>query len=226
MNGFTTVVFDLDGTLLDTLDDLHLTLNQALSRSHLPQCTYEQVRARVGNGIRRLVERSVPSNADPAIVQTVFDTFNEVYALHCRDHTHPYPGIHEMLTQLHNEGCLMAVVSNKTDYAVQELVDAYFPHTFDAVLGVRADMRRKPARDMVDAALTQLAATSSRNTEAAVYVGDSEVDIATARAAQLPCINVTWGFRTVSQLKDAGATTYAATPDELLACIHVGASTE
>ena len=217
MTGYATIVFDLDGTLLDTLEDLHLTLNHALESQGLPSRTFEEARAFVGNGIRRLVERAVPHGTDDAVTEAVFDEFNRWYAVHCNDHTHAYAGMVELVASLRAEGRRVAVVSNKSDYAVQDLMAIYFPGAFDAVLGVREGIARKPARDMVDAALAEMGAAAQADAAAGrtVYVGDSEVDIATARNAQMPCVSVSWGFRDLAQLEAAGATRIAHSPAEL-----------
>ena len=217
MTGYTTVVFDLDGTLLETLEDLHLTLNHALAEAGLPKRTFAEARAFVGNGIRRLVERAVPEGCAPEVTDAVFDEFNRWYAAHCNDHTHAYAGIIELVDELRAEGRHVAVVSNKSDYAVQELVGIYYPGVFDAVAGVREGIARKPARDMVDAALAAMgpAAQADAREGRAVYVGDSEVDIETARNSEMPCISVSWGFRDVDQLVAAGATKIVDTPTEL-----------
>lgn len=224
MRGYTTVVFDLDGTLLDTICDLHLALNHSLEALGLPPRTLEEATAFVGNGIHRLVERGVPAGTGADVVERVFSEFNRYYAAHCNDNTHPYPGIIELVRGLRAEGRHVAVVSNKSDYAVQELVGIYFPGAFDAVAGVREGIARKPARDMVDAALAAMGPGAQADAAAgrAAYVGDSEVDVATARNAQMPCLSVSWGFRSVAQLEEAGATRILATPDELARAIREG----
>ena len=178
----------------------------------------------MGNGIRRLCERGVPEGSSPAVVDAVFAEFNRWYAAHCNDHTHAYTGMVELVGALRGEGRRVAVVSNKSDYAVQGLMDIYFPSTFDAVLGVRGGIARKPARDMVDAALAEMGAEAQADARAghAVYVGDSEVDVQTAANAEMPCISVSWGFRSVEQLEEAGATHIVATPAELAQAIREG----
>ena len=223
-SGYATVIFDLDGTLLDTLEDLHLTLNHSLATLGLPKRSFEETRAFVGNGIRRLVERAVPEGTGLATTNAVFDEFNRWYADHCNVTTHPYPGIVELVRALRAEGRRVAVVSNKSDYAVQSLVDVYFPGEFDAVAGVREGIAKKPARDMVDAALAKMgeAAQADAAARRAAYVGDSEVDVQTARNAEMPCISVTWGFRSVPQLREAGAMRLVGTASELGAAIREG----
>ena len=226
MSGYTTSIFDLDGTLLDTLQDLHLTLNHALGSQGLAPHTIAETRSLLGDGIRRLVERAVPADTDAATLDAVFTEFNHTYAAHCNDHTHPYPGIRELVRELRAEGRRVAVASNKSDYAVQELMAIHFPGALDACLGVSDQIARKPARDMVDAVLAKMgpAATADAAQGRAVYVGDSEVDVACARNATIPCISVAWGFRDVDQLQAAGATTIVTTVEELAAAIRGGTS--
>ena len=206
------VIFDLDGTVLDTLRDLHTATNLALAQNGLPPRTLDEVRLFVGNGIRLLVERAVPAGTPETVVDRVFRDFNACYAQHCADETKPYRGIPVALRALRNAGFGVAVVSNKSDYAVQTLVRTYFPGLFHFALGFTDGMRKKPAPDMVLAALSHLGATA----EEAVYVGDSDVDIATAKAAGMPCISVTWGFRDRAFLRRHGASVFADDPREML----------
>ena len=137
MTSYSTVIFDLDGTLLDTLEDLHLTLNHTLAALGMPTRTLAETRAFVGNGIRRLIERAVPAGTDEATVAKANAEFDAHYAVHCNDHTRPYPGVPELLARLRGRGVRLAVVSNKTQYAVDELVGIHFEGAFDAVVGVR-----------------------------------------------------------------------------------------
>ena len=213
MPTYATVVFDLDGTLLDTLDDLHLSTNAALAAHGMAPRTLEEVRRFVGNGIRLLIHRAVPAGTPADEEDSVYDTFCAHYAAHCEDHTGPYPGIDELLAHLRAAGLKLAVVSNKGDFAVQELVGRQFPGAFDAVLGECEErgIRKKPAPDMVEAALAQMGAAR----DDMVYVGDSEVDVQTAASVGCPCLSVAWGFRTREQLVEAGATRIVATPAEL-----------
>lgn len=216
MRAFDTVVFDLDGTLLDTLEDLYQSVNRALAAHGQPARGRDEVCLFTGNGIRRLIERSVGEgrpDVDPAVTEAVFEDFKRDYAAHCEDHTAPYPGIPQMVANLRAAGVACAVVSNKADFAVQELVQRHFPDAFDAVLGENeaAGIRKKPAPDMVDAALERL----GRGREGLAYVGDSEVDIQTAAACACSCVSCTWGFRSREWLLDAGATLLVNTPSEL-----------
>lgn len=213
MPAYATAVFDLDGTLLDTLEDLHLSVNAALSAHGMATRTLEEVRRFVGNGIRLLISRAVPAGTPADAESAVYETFCSHYAAHCEDHTAPYPGVPELLERLRAAGVALAVVSNKGDFAVQELVSRQFPGAFDAVLGECEDrgVRKKPAPDMVEAALGRMGAPRDR----LAYVGDSEVDVQTAANVGCPCVSVSWGFRSRAQLVEAGATCIVDTPDEL-----------
>ena len=209
------VIFDLDGTLLDTLDDLADAVNWALKQEQLPRRTREEVRAFVGNGIRNLIERAVPAGTEVAQTDRVFAGFKARYAGHCADKTRPYPGILELLARLRAEGIRTAVVSNKTDFAVQTLCRDYFPGLVDCAVGERAGIPKKPAPDSVQEVLRALKISR----EQAVYVGDSEVDVVTARNAGMDGILVLWGFRDRQTLERAGAKTFAATAEELCAAL-------
>ena len=213
MPAYQTAVFDIDGTLLDSLCDLHLSINAVLAAHDMPTHSLDDVRRFVGNGIRKLVERAVPAGTDDAQRDAVYEDFCAHYAAHCEDHTGPYAGIPELLAHLRAAGVRLAVVSNKGDFAVQELVTRQFPDTFDAILGENeaAGIRKKPAPDMVEAALARMGASR----DGLVYIGDSEVDVQTAANVGCPCVSCTWGFRGVDELIAAGATTFVDTPDEL-----------
>lgn len=209
------VIFDLDGTLLDTLDDLADAVNWALKQEQLPRRTREEVRAFVGNGIRNLIERAVPAGTEAAQTDRVFAGFKARYAGHCADKTRPYPGILELLARLRAEGIRTAVVSNKADFAVQTLCRDYFPGLVDCAVGERAGIPKKPAPDSVQEVLRALEIPR----EQAVYVGDSDVDVLTARNAGMDGILVLWGFRDRQTLERAGAKTFAATAEELCAAL-------
>ena len=213
MPAYKTAVFDLDGTLLDTLEDLMLSTNAALAAHGMPEHSLEDVRRFVGNGVALLIKRAVPTGTPADVEAAVLEDFKRHYGAHCEDHTGPYPGIPQMLERLRAAGVALAVVSNKADFAVQELVERQFPGTFDAVLGENeaAGISKKPAPAMVEAAL----ALMGRSRDGMVYVGDSEVDVQTAANAGCPCLSCTWGFRTRDELTAAGATTFVDTPEEL-----------
>ena len=208
---YQAAIFDMDGTLLNTLDDLAASTNAALSAHGMPRRETDEVRQFVGNGIPNLIRRAVPAGTDEATQRAVFKTFCEHYALHDADRTAPYPGILELLEQLAAEGVRCAVVSNKGDFAVQALCEHYFPGAFAFAVGEREGVRRKPAPDTVDAALEALGIAAKD----AIYIGDSEVDVATAEAAGLDCVIVTWGFRSVDTLLEAGARMLVDTCEEL-----------
>ena len=213
MPAYTTVVFDLDGTLLDTLDDLCASTNHALRAHDLPERTLDEVRRFVGNGVAQLIRRAVPDGTPAEVESSVLAEFRRHYAAHCEDRTAPYPGIPELLERLGETGLTLAVVSNKPDAAVRELVGRRFPDTFTCALGECEErgVRRKPAPDMVLAVLGQL----GRSQEGLVYVGDSEVDVETAAAVGCACLSCSWGFRTRAQLVSSGASTIVDTPLEL-----------
>ena len=199
----TAILFDLDGTLLDTLGDLHAAVNHTLAQFGYPLRTIEEVCRFVGNGAARLIQQAVPAGADPAPVLAAFQVY---YAAHCDILTRPYAGIPDALAVLGEEYPL-AVVSNKPDRAVKELAKIYFPTLF--ARGEDRDCPRKPAPDMVFQAMAAVGA------ERCVYVGDSDVDILTAKNAGMPCLSVTWGFRDVEELRQAGATDFCHTPADL-----------
>lgn len=198
---YRAIVWDLDGTLLDTLDDLTGATNYALAQHALAPRTREEVRRFVGNGIRKLIERAVPPGTAADVREAVYGTFCAYYGAHCNDATKPYPGVMQLLAELHGAGMPMAIVSNKADFAVRELAAAYFGGLIPVAAGARDGLRTKPAPDLVFAALREMGVSP----EEAVYIGDSEVDVRTAANAGMDCISVCWGFRDVSTLRAAGA---------------------
>lgn len=205
-------IFDMDGTILNTLEDLTDSVNYALKRAGFPVHSIENVRRFVGNGIKKLIERAVPNGATPEQIEAVYKDFREFYTIHCADKTIPYDGILELLQTLHENGCKTAVVSNKADFAVQELCKQYFDELFDYAIGEKKELNKKPAPDAVNLILQELQVDKSR----AVYIGDSEVDLATARNAKLPCIAVNWGFRDEELLIENGANIIVSNPDEIM----------
>lgn len=212
---YNTYIFDLDGTLLDTLADLAASCNYALRTHVMPEHSIDDVRRFVGNGVRKLMERAVPDGAANPDFEATFATFREYYMLHSLDTTKPYPGVPEVLAELKAHGCRLAVVSNKMMAATVELCHHFFPDTIEVAIGENeaAGIRKKPAPDTVFAALKELGVEK----ECAVYVGDSDVDIATARNAGIPCISVLWGFRDSEFLLEHGAETFILKPSDLLA---------
>ena len=206
------IIFDLDGTLLNTLDDLATAVNHALRLNNMPERTLDEVRQFVGNGVRRLMEQAVPEGTDADRLEQAFADFKRYYVAHCQDKTCLYPGIAEMLQALKAQGLRMAIVSNKLQAGVDELYERYFRDTIEVAVGERPDIARKPAPDMVHTALKALGI----DTKEAIYVGDSDVDLRTARNSGLPCISVLWGFRDRPFLIDHGATTLAETPADVV----------
>ena len=194
------VIFDLDGTLLYTLEDLHASTNFALESEGLPGRSLDEVHRFVGNGIRKLIERAVPQGTAPELTDRVFAAFVRHYEANCMVLTRPYPGIPELLARLRDRGVKLGVVSNKADEPVKALIAHYFPNTFDSVVGERENVRKKPAPDSVLETVRSLGCT----VEDAVYVGDSDVDGRTAANAGCRCVLVSWGFRGRQTLEPFG----------------------
>lgn len=222
---YKAYIFDLDGTLLDTLQDLTTSVNYALEHHGMPTHPIDDVRRFVGNGVRKLMERAIPDGDKNPLFDAVFETFRQYYMQHSLDTTRPYDGIPELIRELKSRGCQMAVVSNKMMAATQELVHHFFPEISVAIGENEAiGIRKKPAPNTVFEALRLLIPNSessavggfSADTPTAVYVGDSDVDLETARNAGLPCISVLWGFRDLEFLVRHGATTFAERPSDIL----------
>ena len=208
---YKAIIWDLDGTLMDTLQDLYLATNHALKTYGMPERTLDEVRRFVGNGVRRLIQLAVPQGEENPLFEDVLKEFKAYYVVHCQDNTDLYDGIADTLKALKQQGKKMAVVSNKLQKGVDELYRDYLSSTIDVAIGERPGMQRKPAPDMVDLALQELGVTKDE----AVYIGDSDVDIMTARNAGLPCISVLWGFRDKDFLIQHGATTFAEKPSDI-----------
>ena len=210
---YNTYIFDLDGTLLDTLQDLAASVNYALRQHHMPEHSLDDVRHFVGNGVRLLMERAVPDGVGNPMFDAAFDTFRQYYMQHSLDNTGPYPGITEMLQRLKARGKRLAVVSNKFDAATKELIAHFFGNLVEVAIGENEaqGVRKKPAPDTVNEALRQLGVGKER----AVYVGDSDVDLQTAANSDLPCISVLWGFRDRDFLAAHGATHFVESPGEI-----------
>lgn len=210
-----TVLFDLDGTLLNTLTDLSNSVNYALSSHHLPQRTELEVRSFLGNGIHNLIEKSVPENTPSELLEDVFQSFKSYYLQHGLDSTAPYPGIMSLLKALQQKSVKMAIISNKVDTAVQQLNKKFFSDYISIAIGEKPQIRRKPAPDSVLLAIKALDA----NPATTLYVGDSEVDYETAHSAGIRCALVTWGFRDRLDLEDLHADYYVNSPHELMSVI-------
>ena len=213
---YTIAIFDLDGTILNTLEDLADSTNYALKTCGYPERTMDEVRQFVGNGIRKLMERAVPEGTPVEEIDRVHETFTAHYKVHCADKTRPDDGIMELLQNLKKDGCKLAVVSNKADYGVQELCKQYFDGVFDFAVGEREGIRKKPAPDSVNEVLKTLRCSR----DWAVYIGDSDVDIQTAANAQMDHIIVEWGFRDVPFLISKGAKVLVEKPEEILEIVE------
>ena len=206
---YKLALFDMDGTILDTLEDLTDATNVIMEKYGYPTHGIDAVRTFVGNGLRKLIERAVPADTDAAKIDTMLADFKVYYADHCADKTHAYPGVSAMIARLRAQGIITAVVSNKVDEGVQELVKTYFPGLFDLAVGERPNVKPKPAPDMVFAALEAL----KIDIRDAVFIGDSDVDLKTAQNAGIDGIFVDWGFRTPEVLRALGAETIVSTPE-------------
>ena len=208
-----TIIFDMDGTLLDTLDDLWAATNAALSAYGLKERSREEVRSFVGNGIAKLMQRAI-GRENYSEFDGALEAFNRYYGEHCKDKTKPYEGIIPLLEALKERGIKTAVVSNKTDFAVKILAEEYFKGLITEAVGENeaAGIRKKPAPDSLFAVMEKLNAKR----ETTLYVGDSEVDIQTAQNAGVACVSVTWGFKDREFLIGNGATTLVDTPFEIL----------
>lgn len=211
----TSLIFDLDGTLLDTIGDLTDSTNYALEKFGFPQRTTEEVRSFVGNGLKMLISRSLPSGTDDVTIEGVLRQMKMHYTENYHNKTVPYSGIPELLARLHEDGYPMAIVSNKADSVVSLLRTLYFDGLIPVAVGETEQISRKPAPDMVWEGLRRL----GTQRDSAVYIGDSEVDIRTADNAGLPCLSVSWGFRTAQQLQAAGARQIVHSPQELYTVI-------
>lgn len=196
-----TVIFDLDGTLLNTLEDLKDSTNFALKQHGYSQKSLSQIRSFVGNGVKKLIERSIPQGYDNPDFEDCLKVFKDHYSQNMYNKTGPYDEILELLGALKKRGIKIAVVSNKFDSAVKELCKKYFPSFIDVAIGESENVRKKPAPDSVFRAMELLGADALHS----VYVGDSEVDAQTSKNASLKCVGVTWGFRDKEVLKAEGA---------------------
>lgn len=212
MKKYSAIIFDLDGTLLNTLEDLADSVNYALSANDFAARSIEEVRMFVGNGIRKLIERAVPESASAEDIDNVFTTFKSHYLGNMMNKTKPYDGIMELLRILSEKGILMGIVSNKYDPGVKGLNESFFSQYIKVAIGESASVAKKPAPDTVYEAIKEMGIEK----EAAVYVGDSDVDIATAANSGLDCISVTWGFRDRAFLKEKGASVIIDNPLEIL----------
>lgn len=212
MKEYSTYIFDLDGTLLDTLGDLAASVNYALRSVGLPEHSIDDVRRFVGNGVRLLMVRAIKGGDSNPRFEEAYATFRSHYMEHGLDTTQPYPGIMELLKELKARGKKIAVVSNKFYDATQELVKHFFGEYVSVAIGERENIRKKPAPDTVLEAMRMLGVDK----EGAVYIGDSDVDFNTAKNVGIPCVSVLWGFRDREFLESIGATTFITQPSQML----------
>lgn len=194
---YDTVIFDLDGTLMDTLDDLTDSVNHVLVQNGYPARTREHVRRIVGNGLKQTLQLCMPEDSPETEIERLLPQLVSYYSAHCQVKTKPYEGVMDCLKTLSEQGYRLAIVSNKTDEAVKTLNRQYFQEYVKVAIGERAGIRKKPEPDTVYQALAELRSEK----EKAVYVGDSEVDKKTADNAGVPCISVDWGFRDREELE-------------------------
>ena len=206
-------VFDLDGTLLDTIDDLAYAVNTALTENGFPTHPREAYFYFVGNGARTLVQRALPQDVEKTVFETVYARYSELYEAHWNVFTKPYDGILELLAALRADGIPLGVVSNKVHDRTLEVIDTFFPNTFDAVFGNRPGVPLKPDPAGVFDALKALGSDPAH----AFYLGDTGVDIETGKRAGIYSAGALWGFRTAEELTAAGADILCAAPSDALA---------
>ena len=209
---YDAVIFDLDGTLTDTLGDLRNSVNYALNQFGFPERSLDEVRSFVGNGVRKLIYLSVPENTSEEVSEKCLDVFKEYYKDHSLVETKPYDRIIEMIEKLRNDGVKTAVVTNKMHEAAEDIVRIFFGNLIDVTLGQVDGVAQKPQPDGINLVLEKLGVSK----EKAVYVGDSEVDCITAKNAEIPCIGVTWGFRDKDVLIENGADIIVDSPEDII----------
>lgn len=208
---YKAVICDLDGTLLNTLEDLMDSVNYALTNKGMENISLEQTRRYVGNGVAKLVERAAQGNATSEAIEGLLADFRYYYGIHSQDKTKPYGGVLELLSSLKEKGIKLAIVSNKIHSAVKVLAEEYFPGLIDVAIGEMDNVPRKPAPDMIFKAIEELGIQK----EEAIFIGDSEVDVATGLNAGIDMVTVLWGFRDKEQLVESGATIFIDNPQEL-----------
>ena len=208
---YSLAIFDLDGTLLDTLGDLCASVNFALRKFGFPERTIDEVRSFIGNGVVKLMERSTPDGIDSDTQQRCLDTFRKYYLQHMSDTTAPYANVTELISELRKKDIKIAVVSNKLHPAVEDLCETYFSGLIDKAIGVSVEEERKPSPINVIKTMELYEA----DTDNCIYIGDSEVDVQTAHNAGIKCIGITWGFRNKDCLEANGCDFIADTADEV-----------
>lgn len=213
---YTTIVFDCDGTLLDTLTDLCNAVNYVLRAHDLPERSVSEVKAALGNGVAHLMRQSLPASISDDEFTNYLDEFKAYYGEHLQDYTAPYPGMLDVLDTLRAKGYKLAIVSNKIQEGITPLNKEYFGDRLPVAIGERPGLQRKPAPDMVLQALKELDSTQSES----IYIGDSEVDVATANNSGLLCIGVTWGFRDEQLHKDLGVKYIARKAEDIVMIIE------
>ena len=208
---YEAILLDMDGTVLDTLEDLADSMNAALRHFGMPEIRLDQARAYVGNGSARYVELALPAGTPEALRQEVLDWYKPYYDAHCSIKTRPSAGVPEMMRALRAAGLRLCIISNKPDASVRKLAEEHFPGLLDLAVGETAQVRRKPWPDMIEVSAARLGLDKSR----CLYVGDSEVDVLTARNAGIDCASVSWGFRSAEELQAAGAAMLFDSPQTL-----------
>lgn len=208
---YDAILFDYDGTVADSIADIAFAANRALRLKGLPEHGEAAFRSFAGSGAHVLLQKAAPADADAQTLESLYNEYTSYYAAHANDRTQPYPGVPEMLSRMQAAGLQLAVISNKPDAAVQPGVQRFFAAYLRLAVGERPGVRRKPWPDMLEAAAAEMGVALSR----CLYVGDTEVDLETARAAGIDCAAVTWGFRSEDELRAAGAVLLFDTPEEL-----------
>ena len=211
-----TIIFDLDGTLLNTLEDLHACFNYAIELCGYPKRSLSEIRNFVGNGIKKAIERALPKGTSEEEIDKVIVTFKKYYQEHMTEYTKPYNGIIELLEELKEKGYKIGVVSNKYDKAVKALCKDYFGDLVQTAIGESKEIEKKPNPNGVLKAIKEVNSTVERT----IYVGDSEVDIQTAKNANVPCISVLWGFKDKEFLEANGGYIFAKVPEDIIKIIE------
>ncbi len=213
------IIFDLDGTLLNTLNDLYICFNYAIEKFGYPKRTMEEIKSFVGNGIKKAIERALPHKVNEDELNKIVNEFKNYYIEHMNEHTQPYDGVVDMLKELKDKGYIIAVVSNKYDNAVKGLCKRYFGDLVNIAVGETEKIRKKPEKDGILKVLNELNAGTIQENDI-IYIGDSEVDVETARNVKVPCISVLWGFKDKDFLKKNGASIFAEVPNDIIKIIE------